>query len=470
MRRSTTAVLLLIACLSGAGEAAAQTPPPAAPPPAPPPAAAPAAPPAAAPAPPPPVVAAPAAPEPAPAAAPPATPPATPAAPAAAPGNWYDKFTADAFADAYGNINWNFPKPQWPVGAAASAGGPINIRAYDQAQGFALNQVGFNAAYTSDYVGGTVSLRFGPEAALYNVPAVTGGTADNNFGMQNVRQAYATLKPTDKITLDLGKWDQPFGSEVPDSQLNFFYTRSLLFQLNQPVFFTGLRADFAFADAVDLKLFVANGWNNTIDDNTSKTFGGQLMLKPADTFIVYVGGAAGPEQPDYTPAPPATPGGMGSGYIQGANSHWRGIVDLVVDWNPIPALSFALNGDYDTESQFTGIGTPNESWVGINLGIKYVVADPFAIAVRGEYFHDNHGNIVPINATSGDTSSSIVSGTLTLSYVAASHLTLMLDNRIDVANSAIFPGSTVNDVGEPPSVSLGKTMFTTTLGAIIATK
>jgi hypothetical protein len=390
-------------------------------------------------------------------AAAPATGPA--GAPAAAPGNWYDKFSADAFADAYGNINWNFPKPQWLVGAPT--------RAYDQAQGFALNQIGFNGSYSSDYVGGTVSLRFGPEAALYNLPAAPpgNGTADDNFGMQNVRQAYATLKPVDKVTFDLGKWDQPFGSEVPDSQLNFFYTRSLLFQLNQPLFFTGLRFDYAAADAVDLKLFVANGWNNTIDNNTGKTFGGQLMLKPLDSLVFYVGGAFGPEQTDFTPAPTLLGSGMMGTPVPGADSHWREIVDLVIDFNPTSALSFALNADFDNESDFvpaTAMPPQSETWYGVNLGIKYVVADPFAIALRGEFFNDNHGGVVAFNPTAGVTKTTLESGTLTLSYVAASKLTLMLDNRLDIANSPIFQGETAG--------VFSKTMFTTTLGAIIATK
>ncbi len=452
MRRSRTGVLLLVACLSAAGEAAAQTPPPAPPPP-PPPAAAPAPPP-------PPAAAAPAAPPPAPAApeAPPATPAAAPAAapaagaaPAAPPGNWYDKFSADAFVDAYANVNWNFPKPQYGVGTPT--------RAYDQAQGFALNQIGVNAAYTSDIVGGTVSLRFGPEAVLYNAAAVPGGTADNTFGLQNIRQAYATLKPVDKVTFDLGKFDQPFGSEVPDSQLNFFYTRSLLFQLNQPVFFTGIRFDYAAADAVDLKIIAANGWNNSIDDNTSKSFAAQLMLKPMDTLIFYIGGVAGPEETDYGAAPATMGMAPAAGPIPGADSHWRELVDLVIDYNPTSAVSFALNGDYDTESNYLG-STQSESWYGVNLEGKFVVADPFAIALRGEYFGDNHGAIIP-GATSGG-SSNVESGTLTLSYVAASHLTLMLDNRIDVANEKIFPTLTPGN--------LEKTLFTTTLGAIIATK
>jgi hypothetical protein len=449
MRRSTTAVLLLVACLSGAGEAAAQTPPPAPPPPPPPAAAAPAAPPpAAAPAPPPP----PAAPAPAPApeaapAAAPAAPAAPAAAPAAAPGNWWDKFSADAFVDAYGNINWNTPKPQFNPAS-------VPTRSFDIAQGFSLNQVGVNAAYSSDNVGGTVSLRFGPEAVIYNATSGNGaGAGDTTFGLQNVRQAYATLKATDQITFDLGKWDQPFGSEVPDSQLNFFYTRSLLFQLNQPLFFTGLRFDYAASSAVDLKLFVANGWNASIDDNTGKTFGGQLMLKPMDSLIFYVGGAAGPEQPDFVPAA----GMAAAGPVPGADSNWREIVDLVVDYNPTSALSFALNGDFDSESNFGG-STQSESWYGVNLGIKYVVADPFAIALRGEYFGDNHGRIIPGTTAGG--SSSTESGTLTLSYVAASKLTFMLDNRIDASGAPIFATTS----------STSKTLFTSTLGVIIATK
>jgi hypothetical protein len=376
------------------------------------------------------------------------------AAPAAAPGNWWDKFSADGFVDAYGNINYNFPKPQWLVGSP--------VRAYDQAQGFALNQIGLNGSYSSDYVGGTVSLRFGPEAALYNLPTAPPGTgtADDAFGMQNVRQAYATLKPVDKVTFDLGKWDQPFGSEVPDSQLNFFYTRSLLFQLNQPVFFTGLRFDYAPIDMVDLKLFAANGWNNTIDNNTAKTFGGQLMLKPMDTLVFYIGGVAGPEQTDFLPAPTLLGSPMAAAPVPGADSHWRELVDLVIDYNPTSALSFALNGDFDTESNFAG--TQSETWYGINLGIKYVVADPFAIAVRGEFFSDDHGGVVPIGPGTTDTKANLESATLTLSYVAASKLTLMLDNRVDIANSDIFAGTS------GPNVT--KTLFTTTLGAIIATK
>jgi putative OmpL-like beta-barrel porin-2 len=447
MRTSILAVLLMLAGLTGANRAAAQTPPP------PPPAAEPPAPPP--PAPPPPAAAAPPA---APAAAPPAAAaPAAPGAPAApaAPANWWDKFSGDAFVDAYGAVNWNFPKPQ---------GGTTQLHAYDVAQGFALSWIGLNGAYAADPIGGTISLRFGPSAVAYGLAGSLGGTpglasADNAIGMQNVRQAYATLKPIDKLTVDFGKFDQPFGSEVPDAQLNMEYSRSLLFTYNQPVFFTGLRVDYAFSDALDAKFILANGWNNTFDDNRSKSIGGQIMIKPADPIVIYVGYMGMPEAPDFSTMAPA-------GSVPGANDHWRHLVDLVLDINPIKPLRFLVNGDYDTEEGVSANGKHAAIWYGANLAIRYQVTDPFAVTLRGEYFHDEHGDIVPpfsdTTSTVAPPSSNVESGTLTLSYVIASHLSLMLDNRIDVADSSIFQ----TDV----HANNAKSQFTTTLGVIAATK
>ena len=153
---------------------------------------------------------------------------------------------------------------------------------------------------------------------------------------------------------------------------------------------------------------------------------------------------------------------MGAGPIPGADSHWRGIVDLVIDYNPTSALSFALNGDFDNESDFGG-GTPVGDLV--RRQPRHQVRRGRSVRHRAprRVLHDNHGGIVPNEATPG-TRSDVESGTLTLSYVAASKLTLMLDNRVDFANSESSGSRARRD--RPVS----KTMFTTTLGAIIATK
>ncbi|MGD0674909.1 MAG: outer membrane beta-barrel protein [Polyangiaceae bacterium] len=453
-----TAILLVVTELTVAGGAGAQTPvlpasapassapPPPASPPAPAPAPASAAGPAEVP---PPAATGAVAPSAAGATAPASgalssSPPPAAGAPAPGPATpWWSGISGDAFVDTYGAINWNFPRPQF---------GETYLHAYDDAQGFSVNWLGLDASYSADPIGGTISLRFGPGAFIHNGPVTLGtpvSQADDAIGMEFVRQAYATVK-VGALTLDMGKYDQPFGSEVPDSQLNMEYTRSLLYTLNQPLFFTGVRLDYALASAVDLKLIASNGWNNTFDDNRGKTVGGQLSLKPIDQFQFYVGYAGGPEQPDYgTDA-------------SGANANWRHLVDFVADFNPTSALRFLLNADYDTQILPTRATDHTAAvWYGANLAIKYVVADPFTVVLRGEIFGDKHGDIVPnAEASAGASKSSTVeSGTLTLSYVVASHYTIMLDNRVDAADSASFP----------TEHSTAKAQFTTTLGVIAST-
>jgi hypothetical protein len=434
MRTHILSALLILSAVTSASGAMAQTPAPSPPPPAAPaPAAPPPAAPAAAPAPDAPPAATAAAPATAPAAVVVATPPATP------PANWYDKFAVDAFVDAYAAINANGPKPQGPVPITGGPGGN-SFRAFDVAEGFALNWVGVNASYTSTTIGGTVGLRVGPGANIYNAPY------DNANGLTIVKQAYATWKPADKLTLDLGKWDQPFGSEVADSQLNMNYSRTVLFWFMQPLFFTGLRLDYAASDALDVKVFAANGWNQSLDINRSKTFGAQIFLKPADPALFYLGYVGGPEQADVTVG--ATPND-----VPDANDHWRHMIDFVADINPTAALRFLLNFDYRTESN---VGAHTESVYGGNLVVRYNFTDAFNAALRGEFYHDEHGDTLGTGQ-----STDIEDGTLTLTYGIGTHLAFMLDNRLDIANNPIF---------QTGATGTAKTQYTAELGVIASTK
>ena len=74
--------------------------------------------------------------------------------------------------------------------------------------------------------------------------------------------------------------------------------------------------------------------------------------------------------------------------------------------------------------------------------------------MRGEYYHDEHGD-------TGVPSKNVEDGTLTLTYGIGNHLALMLDAvRVDFADDPIFP--TVH--------SSDKTQITSTLGIIASTK
>jgi hypothetical protein len=359
-----------------------------------------------------------------------------------------DKISADAFVDAYGAINYNFPKPQAPIAPGSPIGGNA-FHAFDVGEGFAVNWAGVNASYAADPIGGTVGLRFGPGAILYHA-----GTTDVVYGLQFVKQAYATWKPLDKLTLDFGKFDQPFGSEVADSQLNMNYSRTLLFWYVQPLWFTGLRANYAISDSANLLLFAANGWNNSFDINTGKAFGAQVMLKPADTLTLYLGYVGSPEQADFVGGSPTMMPGNAD-----TDGRWRHMVDLVVDFNPTKELRFLLNGDYRTEDKIAA--DHSEVVYGANLVARYAFSDAFYASVRGDFVHDEHGDIFGTGEKTDG-----VDGTLTLSYGIGTHLALMLDNRID--SFSRDSGAPVFYKGSGSDTS--KTQFTTVLGVIASTK
>jgi hypothetical protein len=381
--------------------------------------------------------------------------------PAATTLHWYENFKYEAFVDAYYSLNYNFPKPQFPggvqgsltAGPAGSLPGGNQFRAYDQANGFALHWFGLDLTHAPDPVGGGLNLRLGPGAALFN--AATFGGPDSANGLQYIKNAYVNWKPGGKdggVTLTFGKFNQPFGSEVPESQYDMNYSRSLLYWFAQPLFLTGLKLDWAASDQLTVSLFAVNGWNNTLDNNMGKSGAIQFTYMPSSQFMAVLGYIVGPEQPDVL----SSNGAVTSD--SDANSRFRHFVDLILDIKPTKELRFLLNADYGVENAPPGAtlkdgsAVDNYKWYGGNLGIGYTVSDVFSVAVRGEYYWDPQGFTT---LTSQDTS--LYDGTLTLAFSPTPNLIIKLDNRLDGGNEAFFQKK-ISDTS--------KTQFTTTLGVV----
>ena len=147
------------------------------------------------------------------------------------------------------------------------------------------------------------------------------------------------------------------------------------------MFHTGFRLDWTIVDALVLKVIAVNGWNNSVDNNTGKTFGLHLTLKPASALIVYLGYLVGPEGADTVLD--------ASGALVGnyeANRRLRHLIDLVVNVSPTKALSLMLNADLGMEHLGPSPATQNQvyaRWWGVNLTLKYRFVESFFGAVRG---------------------------------------------------------------------------------------
>jgi hypothetical protein len=318
----------------------------------------------------------------------------------------------------------------------------------------------------------------GPSAALFN--AATFGGPDAGSGLQYIKNAYVNWKPGGKdsaVTLTMGKFNQPFGSEVPESQYDMNYSRSLLYWYAQPLFLTGAKMDWAVTDQLTLSLFAVNGWNNSLDNNAGKSGAVQVTYMPSPQFMAVLGYIGGPEQGDVAPkcaagtllnpmtgACDASPGAPANGPLaedSDSGSRLRHFIDLILDIKPTKELRFLVNADYGVEKAPPGTTLKNGTavdafkWYGANLGIGYTLTDLFALSVRGEYYWDPQGWTMLTNQET-----SVLDATLTLAVSPTPNLIIKLDNRIDSANEAFFQKK-VSDTS--------KTQFTTQLGVVATT-
>lgn len=398
---------------------------------------------------------------------------------------WYERIAIDAFIDSYYSLNYQTPKPQ---------GGRNRFRAFDQNNGFSVAWAGLNLAYSDAHFGGVLELRFGPSAGRL-------AGADADAGLENVKQAYASWRPGGAdgiLTLDIGKFDTFVGAEVADSHLNYNYSRGLLFWLAQPYYHTGLRANLDLSDQVWLTGLVANGWNNSVDNNFGKTFGLQVNFATApaasggaplfDAHLAYI---VGPEQQDYAVIEDyCDRAGTGETFnpfargcdtqypgassdlardLGGSNSELRHLIDLVVGVNPSPDLSLVANFDLGFDRGRVGSlvaeqppGFTSQSFWGVSAAGRYQFTPQWAGALRAEILQDADGRVTasddPYIVNVQDLA--LYEGTLTAEYAPVPNLILRLDNRLDYGNERVF---------QRLLRTYEQWQFTTTLGVVVAT-
>ena len=171
------------------------------------------------------------------------------------------------------------------------------------------------------------------------------------------------------LRFDLGKFVTYHGAEVIEAKDNPNYSRSFLFNYAIPFTHTGLKMSYGFSDMLSVGLHAVNGWDNSTDNNSAKTFGASVSLatgKVAQIFNVM----SGPEK--------------------AANDQdTRTLFDYVSTVTITDKLSLVLNGDYAREQNSSATGAA--VWGGFAGIVKYAFTDTVSAAVRAEYFSDRDG-------------------------------------------------------------------------------
>jgi hypothetical protein len=303
------------------------------------------------------------------------------------------------------------------TGVAGDPGQENNLRVFDhKADSFGLDlaQIVFAKDPTVGAIGYKVKISVGETAKFIHSTGLVSSASDDPFDLTEAYLSY--VAPLGKgLRFDYGKMVTYFGAEVIEAIDNPNYSRSFLFNYAIPFTHTGLKASYAFTDALNASFYVVNGWDNSTDNNSSKSIGVSIGFAPAEIFSGYVNFMTGPEKADN-------------------NRDNRTLVDIVATIKPIKPLSIILNYD-DAQEDHSATGGGTAKWSGLAGIVKYDFNETYSIAVRGESFDDKDG-------VRTGTVQKLTEVTLTPEIRLANGIILRPEYRHDSSNKESFDNGT----------------------------
>jgi cell division protein FtsB len=215
------------------------------------------------------------------------------------------------------------------------------------------------------------------------------------------------------IALQAGRFVTLIGAEVVPTYNNINYneSRSLVYNLGEPITHTGVRATYTINDYLAVVGGLNNGWDDpAANNNGGPTAEGEIALNNKDKSLsLLINGIIGSQalgssnqtlgaiDPIFTYKPTFLPNttlqteylyaSQDGPVINGHSASWQGLAQyLVYDWN---AWEFASRGEFfqDKDGARTN-GTAQTLWE-LTQTVSYKVPEVTGLTVRLEYRHDN---------------------------------------------------------------------------------
>ena len=329
---------------------------------------------------------------------------------------FFRRTSVEGYVDTYYSYNFNHPASRANL-----------LRAYDTRDRrftFKAADIAFDKQPTADSrIGFRLDFLFGPAADYLNSEE-----PGNVRFYRNIHQAYISyLAPVGgRLQIDAGKFIPWVGAEYDDANKNWNYSHGLLYNLAQPSFHAGLRAQYEFSDRVSLLTALVNGWGNIEENNGGKTFGFSLAVKPTGKLSLTQGYIVGPEQP-------------------GDNRRLRHLLDSLVSYDFNDRVSVMANYDYGIERLTEG---GSARWQGVAGYLRYAPTKRIAFSPRVEFYEDYDGY------TTG-TAQRLKELTLTGEYKFNRYLLTRLEYRREWSNQSVFERRGAPDFYKTQTTLLG---------------
>jgi hypothetical protein len=285
----------------------------------------------------------------------------------------------------------------------------------------------------NDNYGFTVRLRTGKDANILRAGQYVAKTGkDATFSEIFLQEAYLTyvVPQLPKLSLVGGKFVTPMGVEVVDTINNPNFSEGLLFYFAENVTQTGLKGTYTFNDKFNAMLGVANGWDNTSDNNSGKTLLWQAAFNPTKQISWSVQGMFGQEL--------AAPSGSN-----------RLSLDTVLGYTPADQWSFNLQGNWGQQTQDpnTAGSAGTTHWDGVGAWASYATTKKLTESARFEVMADQNGanrfggtgfGLVPATGLPFSGPQTVKEFTLTHKTMLRSNLGTRIEYRYDWSNQPYF--------------------------------
>jgi hypothetical protein len=202
--------------------------------------------------------------------------------------------------------------------------------------------------------------------------------------LKNVFEANAGLA-LDKnrlLWLDAGIFSSHIGFESAISADNYTHTRSIMAE-NSPYYLAGAKLSWDAGEKWDLALLVLNGWQRIrrVEGNSLPSFGSQVVFSPGAGIRLNWSTYIGTDDPDST-------------------RRMRYFNNFFGEFRFSEKVWLVAGFDLGLQQQARG-ASDYDIWMSPAAILRFAPAARWAMALRGEYYEDANGVIIPTGTPSG---------------------------------------------------------------------
>ena len=291
-------------------------------------------------------------------------------------------FTLTGSADTYFRTNLNSTNDAGNGGTVAPPTSFANL------PGFAVGMFNLIGKYETKKSGFVADLVFGPRGkdAVFN----------SQGSLNIVNQAYAYYKPTEKLTLTLGKFNTFVGYEVISPVLNYHYSTSYMFSYG-PFSHAGLKVNYDLGKGFGAMIGVFNPTDFTDFNPNGTYYAGAQLSYVFEKGAVYLNTL------------------MDDDFMQ---------LDLTTTFAISDDLSLGLNATNATDNFY-----------GAAIYANYKTSESLSFGIRSEYFKDNGLGLLDLeepSSTGNDVLDLTVSANITLG-----NLRIIPEYRMDMFSAEL---------------------------------